>query len=329
MQLFDFHKGRILVTGAAGFIGANVCRNLLEIGCNVIGVDNLNAYYDVGLKRHRLTMLNRYPRFQLRQINLAEEAHVRDLCEECEFKLVIHLAAQAGVRYSLENPSAYIESNILGFQNILEGCRAKRPEHLVFASSSSVYGNSQNTIFSETDNTDDPVSLYAATKKSNEVMGHSYAHLYGIPMTGLRFFTVYGPAGRPDMAYFDFTRAILAGESIRIYNHGNLARDFTYIDDIVRGVLALCEAPPTELSIPYRLLNLGNNAPIKLDYFIQTLEQLLGCEAAKEYVGMQPGDVYKTSANIDAARALVGFNPSTGIEEGLERFVAWYRDYYA
>ena len=329
MQLFDFHKGRILVTGAAGFIGANVCRNLLEIGCNVIGVDNLNAYYDVGLKRHRLTMLNRYPRFQLRQINLAEEAHVRDLFEECEFKLVIHLAAQAGVRYSLENPSAYIESNILGFQNILEGCRAKRPEHLVFASSSSVYGNSQNTIFSETDNTDDPVSLYAATKKSNEVMGHSYAHLYGIPMTGLRFFTVYGPAGRPDMAYFDFTRAILAGESIRIYNHGNLARDFTYIDDIVRGVLALCEAPPTELSIPYRLLNLGNNAPIKLDYFIQTLEQLLGCEAAKEYVGMQPGDVYKTSANIDAARALVGFNPSTGIEEGLERFVAWYRDYYA
>lgn len=329
MQLFDFHKGRILVTGAAGFIGANVCRNLLEIGCNVIGVDNLNAYYDVGLKRHRLTMLNRYPRFQLRQINLAEEAPVRDLFEECEFKLVIHLAAQAGVRYSLENPSAYIESNILGFQNILEGCRAKRPEHLVFASSSSVYGNSQNTIFSETDNTDDPVSLYAATKKSNEVMGHSYAHLYGIPMTGLRFFTVYGPAGRPDMAYFDFTRAILAGESIRIYNHGNLARDFTYIDDIVRGVLALCEAPPTELSIPYRLLNLGNNAPIKLDYFIQTLEQLLGCEAAKEYVGMQPGDVYKTSANIDAARALVGFNPSTGIEEGLERFVAWYRDYYA
>ena len=329
MQLFDFHKGRILVTGAAGFIGANVCRNLLEIGCNVIGVDNLNAYYDVGLKRHRLTMLNRYPRFQLRQINLAEEAHVRDLFEECEFKLVIHLAAQAGVRYSLENPSAYIESNILGFQNILEGCRAKRPEHLVFASSSSVYGNSQNTIFSETDNTDDPVSLYAATKKSNEVMGHSYAHLYGIPMTGLRFFTVYGPAGRPDMAYFDFTRAILAGESIRIYNHGNLARDFTYIDDIVRGVLALCEGPPTELSIPYRLLNLGNNAPIKLDYFIQTLEQLLGCEAAKEYVGMQPGDVYKTSANIDAARALVGFNPSTGIEEGLERFVAWYRDYYA
>ena len=329
MQLFDFHKGRILVTGAAGFIGANVCRNLLEIGCNVIGVDNLNAYYDVGLKRHRLTMLNRYPRFQLRQINLAEEAHVRDLFEECEFKLVIHLAAQAGVRYSLENPSAYIESNILGFQNILEGCRAKRPEHLVFASSSSVYGNSQNTIFSETDNTDDPVSLYAATKKSNEVMGHSYAHLYGIPMTGLRFFTVYGPAGRPDMAYFDFTRAILAGESIRIYNHGNLARDFTYIDDIVRGVLALCEAPPTELSIPYRLLNLGNNAPIKLDYFIQTLEQLLGCEAAKEYVGMQPGDVYKTSANIDAARSLVGFNPSTSIEEGLERFVAWYRDYYA
>ena len=327
--IFDFRKGRILVTGAAGFIGASVCRNLLEMGRNVIGVDNLTAYYDVGLSsgtgcRHSP---NRYPRFQ--QIDLAEEAACEALFTSFKFKLVIHLAAQAGVRYSLRNPSAYIESNILGFLNILEGCRSNRPEHLVFASSSSVYGNNQNTNFSEADNTDDPVSLYAATKKSNEVMGHSYAKLYNIPMTGLRFFTVYGPAGRPDMAYFDFTRAILAGEPIRVHNHGNLARDFTYIDDIVSGVLAIAEVPPTDLSIPYRLLNLGGNAPIKLDYFIQTLEQLLGREAVKEYVDMQPGDVYKTSANIDAARSLVGFNPSTSIEEGLERFVAWYRDYYA
>ena len=328
MRLLDPDEGSILVTGAAGFIGASVCRNLLEMGCGVIGVDNLTDYYAVSLKQHRLMALTQYPLFELPQIDLAEYGAVEALFSAFKFKLVIHLAAQAGVRYSLRNPKAYIESNILGFQNILEGCRSNRPEHLVFASSSSVYGNNQNTTFSETDNTDDPVSLYAATKKSNEVMGHSYAKLYEIPMTGLRFFTVYGPAGRPDMAYFDFTRAILAGEPIRVYNHGNLARDFTYIDDIVSGMLALSEAPPTDLLIPYRLLNLGNNAPVKLDYFIETLEQLLGCEALTEYVDMPPGDVYKTSANIDAARALVGFNPSTGIEEGLERFVAWYRSYY-
>ena len=329
MRLSNLVEGPILVTGAAGFIGASVCRDLLGMGRSVIGVDNLTDYYDVSLKRHRLSALTQYHLFRLQQIDLAEPSAVEALFTSFKFKLVIHLAAQAGVRYSLRNPSAYIESNILGFLNILEGCRSNRPEHLVFASSSSVYGNNQNTNFSEADNTDDPVSLYAATKKSNEVMGHSYAKLYNIPMTGLRFFTVYGPAGRPDMAYFDFTRAILAGEPIRVHNHGNLARDFTYIDDIVSGVLAIAEVPPTDLSIPYRLLNLGGNAPIKLDYFIQTLEQLLGREAVKEYVDMQPGDVYKTSANIDAARSLVGFNPSTSIEEGLERFVAWYRDYYA
>ncbi len=328
MRLLEPDEGPILVTGAAGFIGAGVCRSLLETGRDVIGVDNLTDYYDVALKHHRLTTLAQYPHFRLEQIDLAKRGAVEALFAAFKFSLVIHLAAQAGVRYSLKNPNAYIESNIIGFQHVLEGCRSNRPEHLVFASSSSVYGNNQKTTFSETDNTDDPVSLYAATKKSNEVMGHSYAKLYEIPMTGLRFFTVYGPAGRPDMAYFDFTRAILAGEPIRVHNHGNLARDFTYIDDIVSGVIALSETPPTDLSIPYRLLNLGNNAPVKLDYFIETLEQLLGCEAVKEYVDMQPGDVYKTSANIDAARALVGFNPSTGIEEGLERFVAWYRTYY-
>ncbi|MEC8157776.1 MAG: NAD-dependent epimerase/dehydratase family protein [Pseudomonadota bacterium] len=328
MRQLDPDADLILVTGAAGFIGANVCRDLLEIGCHVIGVDNFTDYYDVALKHHRLTALNQHPRFQLQQINLADSDAVEALFKAFKFTLVIHLAAQAGVRYSLQNPKAYIESNILGFQNILDSCRSNRPEHLVFASSSSVYGNSKKTTFSEADNTDDPVSFYAATKKSNEVMGHSYAKLYHLPMTALRLFTVYGPAGRPDMAYFDFTRAILAGESIRVYNQGNLVRDFTYIDDIVSGLLALCEAPPTDLTIPYRVLNLGNNAPIKLDYFIQTLERLLGCEAVKEYVDMQPGDVYRTSANIDAARSLVGFNPSTGIEDGLERFVAWYRAYY-
>lgn len=328
MQLLGPVEGPILVTGAAGFIGANVCLNLLEMGCNVIGVDNLNDYYDVALKHHRLLELHQNQRFELLQINLADQARVQGLFEDYEFTCVIHLAAQAGVRYSLQNPNAYIESNILGFQNILEGCRFKQPEHLVFASSSSVYGNSKNSVFSETDATDDPVSLYAATKKSNEVIGHSYAKLYNIPMTGLRFFTVYGPAGRPDMAYFDFTRAILAGEPIRVHNHGDLVRDFTYIDDIVSGVLAVCEVPPTELSIPYRVLNLGNNEPVKLDYFIETLEQLLGCEAVKEYVSMQPGDVYKTAANIDAARSLVGFEPLTSIEDGLARFVEWYRSYY-
>ena len=274
MQLIDPDGSRILVTGAAGFIGANVCRRLLGMGCSVIGVDSLTTYYDVALKQHRLTELNQYSRFQLRQINLADQAPVQALFEEFEFTLVIHLAAQAGVRYSLENPNTYIQSNILGFQNILEGCRSNKPEHLVFASSSSVYGNSKKPVFSETDHTDDPVSLYAATKKSNEVMSHSYAKLFDIPMTGLRFFTVYGPAGRPDMAYFDFTRAILSGEKIRVYNHGDLARDFTYIDDIVNGVLAICEAPPTELAIPYRVLNLGNNQPVRLGYFIQVLEGL-------------------------------------------------------
>ena len=328
MPLLDPGKGPILVTGAAGFIGANVCSDLLEKGCHVVGVDSINDYYDVALKYHRLDALTQYPHFQFRQIDLADHGAVAAVFEESGFTLVIHLAAQAGVRYSLQNPGAYIQSNILGFQNILESCRQKKPRHLVFASSSSVYGNSKKTVFSEADNTDDPVSLYAATKKSNEVIGHSYAKLYDIPMTGLRFFTVYGPAGRPDMAYFDFTRAILAGETIRVFNNGDLMRDFTYIDDIVRGVLAVCESPPVEQPIPYRVLNLGNNQPIKLGYFIETLEHLLGREAVKDYVDMQPGDVYRTCANIDAARALVGYQPSTGIEEGLRHFVEWYRAYY-
>ena len=328
MSQFDTDKGPILVTGAAGFIGANVCRDLLEMGAHVVGVDNLNDYYDVALKQHRLEPLNRHPNFQFKTLELADYGAVAALFEDREFALVIHLAAQAGVRYSLENPGAYIESNLLGFQNILESCRFHKPEHLVFASSSSVYGNSKKSVFSEADNTDDPVSLYAATKKSNEVIGHSYAKLYDIPMTGLRFFTVYGPAGRPDMAYFDFTRAILAGDPIRVFNEGDLMRDFTYIDDVVSGVVAVCGKPPSDLTIPYRLLNLGNNKPVKLAFFIETLEKLLGRKAVKEYVGMQPGDVYRTCANIDAAKALVGYQPTIDIAEGLGHFVEWYRNFY-
>ena len=328
MSPLDPDRGPMLITGAAGFIGANVCRNLLEKGSHVVGVDNLNDYYDVALKQHRLEALNRHPHFQFKTLELADHGAVATLFEERKFSLVIHLAAQAGVRYSIENPGAYIESNVLGFQNILESCRLHKPEHLVFASSSSVYGNSNKSVFSEADNTDDPVSLYAATKKSNEVIGHSYAKLYDIPMTGLRFFTVYGPAGRPDMAYFDFTRAILAGEPIRVFNQGDLMRDFTYIDDIVSGVVAVCAKPPSDLTIPYRLLNLGNNKPVKLGFFIETLEKLLGREAVKEYVGMQPGDVYRTCANIDAAKALVGYQPTIDIVEGLDHFVEWYRNFY-
>ncbi len=318
----------ILVTGAAGFIGANICNALLGRHKAVVGVDNMNDYYDTGLKHHRLSQLQQSSMFQFRQIDLADSVAVNTLFTEHEFELVIHLAAQAGVRYSIENPNAYVQSNLLGFQHILEQCRVQQPAHLVFASSSSVYGNSRRAEFRETDPTDDPVSLYAATKKSNEVVGHSYAKLYGIPMTGLRFFTVYGPAGRPDMAYFSFTKAILAGEPIRVFNHGNLERDFTYIDDIVNGVLGVADLPPTELDIPHRILNLGNNQPISLTHFIATLESLLGREAVKEYIGMQPGDVIKTCANIDAAKALAGYTPSTSIEWGLARFVDWYLDYY-
>jgi len=328
MPLLDPDNGPILVTGVAGFIGANVCQALLKRGCTVVGIDNLNDYYEVALKRHRLESLHQRREFEFRELELADQSVVAALFSEFQFGVVIHLAAQAGVRYSLTNPNAYIQSNLVGFQNILESCRATKPKHLVFASSSSVYGNSKEAVFSETDGTDDPVSLYAATKKSNEVMGHSYAKLYDIPMTGLRFFTVYGPAGRPDMAYFEFTRAILAGEPIRVFNNGDLMRDFTFIDDIVSGVISVCEVPPTDKEIPHRLLNLGNNRPVQLGHFIETLEQLIGRKAVKEYVGMQPGDVYKTCANIDAARALVGYQPTTLIEEGLRHFVDWYRSYY-
>ena len=319
---------RYLVTGAAGFIGANVAQALLDAGCEVVGVDSVNDYYDVDLKQYRLKPLLDHSGFSFVQGDLADAQIVDSLFARHDFDCVIHLAAQAGVRYSLENPGAYIQSNIVGFQHLIEACREKPPAHFVFASSSSVYGNSDREWFSETDPTDTPVSLYAATKKSNEMVAHTYAHLHGLPATGLRFFTVYGPAGRPDMAYFGFTKAIVEGTPIQVFNEGQLERDFTYIDDIVSGVVAAAGAPPVDLEVPYRLLNLGNHQPVKLGDFIATLEGLLGKEANKELVGMQPGDVYRTAANIDAARALVGFEPSTALATGLQRFVAWYRDYY-
>ena len=317
-----------LVTGAAGFIGANVAQALLDAGHEVVGIDSLNEYYDVDLKKYRLNPLVDHSQFSFVQGDLADDQVVVSLFAQHDFDCVIHLAAQAGVRYSLENPSAYIQNNIVGFQHIIEACRAKPPAHFVFASSSSVYGNSDREWFSETDLTDTPVSLYAATKKSNEMMAHTYAHLHGLPSTGLRFFTVYGPAGRPDMAYFGFTKAIVEGAPIQVFNEGQLERDFTYIDDIVSGVVAAAAAPPVDLEAPYRLLNLGNHQPVKLGDFIATLEGLLGKEANKQLVGMQPGDVYRTAANINAAKALVGFEPNTDLATGLEHFVAWYRDYY-
>ena len=319
---------RYLVTGAAGFIGANVAQALLDAGCEVVGVDSLNDYYDVDLKHYRLKPLLAHSRFSFVQGDMADAQIVDSLFTQHDFDCVIHLAAQAGVRYSLENPGAYIQSNVVGFQHLIDACRATPPAHFVFASSSSVYGNSNRKWFSESDPTDTPVSLYAATKKSNEMVAHTYAHLYGLPSTGLRFFTVYGPAGRPDMAYFGFTKAIVEGTPIQVFNEGQLERDFTYIDDIVSGVVAAAAAPPVDLEVPYRLLNLGNHQPVKLGDFIATLEVLLGKEAKKQLVGMQPGDVYRTAANIEVAKALVGFEPSTDLATGLDRFVAWYRDYY-
>ena len=319
---------RYLVTGAAGFIGANVAQALLDAGCEVVGVDSLNDYYDVGLKQYRLKPLLDRSGFSFVEADLADGQVVDSLFAQHDFGCVIHLAAQAGVRYSLENPGAYIQSNVVGFQHLIDACRAKPPAHFVFASSSSVYGNSDREWFSETDPTDTPVSLYAATKKSNEMVAHTYAHLHGLPATGLRFFTVYGPAGRPDMAYFGFTKAIIEGTPIKVFNEGQLERDFTYIDDIVGGVVAAAALPPIDLEVPYRLLNLGNHQPVKLGDFIATLEGLLGKKADKQLVGMQPGDVYRTAANIDAAKALLGFEPTTNLDAGLERFVAWYRDYY-
>ncbi len=332
-----------LVTGAAGFIGFHVARQLLARGDAVVGLDNLNEYYSVQLKRDRLGQLASEPKFTFRQLDIADRTSMAELFASERFDVVIHLAAQAGVRYSLRNPAAYIDSNLVGFANVLEGCRhaGPRPKHLVYASSSSVYGGNKKLPFAVGDPVDHPISLYAATKKANELMAHSYSHLYGLPTTGLRFFTVYGPWGRPDMAMWLFVKAILEGRPIDVFNHGRMQRDFTYIDDIVEGVVRVADfSPPAESRVPaesvalqptaapYRLYNIGNNQPVELTRLIEIIEQCLGKRAEKRLLPMQPGDVPTTYADIDDLIRDVGFRPSTPIETGVARFVEWYREYH-
>lgn len=352
---------RILVTGAAGFIGFHLTKRLCELGHEVMGIDNLNDYYDVSLKQARLGKLEPLKNFTFKKIDIADRETMEQLFNDHEFDRVVHLAAQAGVRYSLENPHAYIQSNVVGFLNVLEGCRFQwcssrdqgsgiRDQHLVFASSSSVYGLNTKMPFSVHDSVDHPISLYGATKKSTELMAHTYSHLYGIPTTGLRFFTVYGPWGRPDMAYFKFTKAIEKGETIDVYNEGQMQRDFTYIDDIVEGVIRVTNHIPdgsgsgdsdssSQDSVSgsrfpghgsrhFRLYNIGNHSPVELMDFIGTLEGALGKKAEKRMLPMQPGDVHATFADVDDLMRAVGFSPNTPIKEGIKRFVEWYREYY-
>lgn len=315
---------KYLVTGAAGFIGMYVAKVLLEQGHEVIGLDNLNDYYEPALKDYRLAQLTPFTNFRFVQLDLANRESMAELFATVKFERVIHLAAQAGVRYSIENPFAYVDSNLVGMMAILEGCRHNAVEHLVYASSSSVYGMNEKIPFSETDRVDNPVSLYAATKKSNELMAHSYSKLYGIPTTGLRFFTVYGPAGRPDMAPWLFTEAIFKGEPIKVFNHGKMMRDFTYIDDIVEGVTRIQDVIPTT-DIPYSLFNIGNNEPIELARFIKAIESACGHEAEKIMLPMQPGDVERTYADTQRLEEVVDYKPATEIEQGIARFVEWYR----
>lgn len=330
-----------LVTGAAGFIGMHTTLRLLARGDRVIGLDNLNDYYDVRLKQARLARLQPHAGFSFHQLDVADRAGVSALFAAARPQRVIHLAAQAGVRYSLTNPHAYIDSNVQGFTNILEGCRHNAAQHLVYASSSSVYGGNTALPFSEHHNIDHPISLYAATKKANELMAHTYSHLFGLPTTGLRFFTVYGPWGRPDMALFLFTKAILAGEPIDVFNHGHMVRDFTFVDDIVEGVIRVADKPatpnaafdpanpdPATSNAPYRVFNIGNNQPMPLMDYITALENALGLTAQKNYLPMQPGDVPATAANTDELDAWVGFKPNTAVTDGVQRFVDWYRSYY-
>lgn len=326
---FDPEK-KVLITGAAGFIGFHLAKRLLSLGAQVAGLDNLNPYYDVHLKLDQLRELDLYPSFSFTCGDLADAGAVNSLFDEFKPDIVVNLAAQAGVRYSIDHPRSYIDSNIIGFFNILEACRHFQPEHLLYASSSSVYGNQQKTPFATTDPVDHPISLYAATKKSDELMAYTYSHLYGIPATGLRFFTVYGPFGRPDMAYFSFTRKIMAGEPIKIFNQGDMYRDFTYVDDIVAGVeRMLCNPPvPNETGDRYKLYNIGNNHPEKLMTFIETLEDVLGKKAQKEFLPMQPGDVYQTYADVSELEKDFGFKPQTSIREGLSQFAQWYKKYY-
>lgn len=329
MESFDTNK-KILITGAAGFIGYHLAKRLLSLGVQVAGLDNMNAYYDVQLKKDRLARLELYPAFSFTQGDLADGETVNRIFEEFRPDIVVNLAAQAGVRYSIDHPREYIDSNIIGFFNILEACRHYQPEHLLFASSSSVYGNQKKTPFATTDNVDHPISLYAATKKSDELMAYTYCHLYGIPATGLRFFTVYGPFGRPDMAYFKFTNKIMKGEPITIFNQGDMYRDFTYVDDIVTGIqnMLCCPPKPNGEGDRYKIYNIGNNHPEKLMTFIETLEKALGKTAEKEYMPMQPGDVYQTYADVSELEKDFGFRPSTSIAEGLGKFACWYREYY-
>lgn len=321
---------KVLVTGAAGFIGSAAALLLLERGDTVVGLDNLNSYYDPALKQSRLDALLAQSNFRFVPLDLADRVGMEALFKVEEFDKVIHLGAQAGVRYSLQNPHAYVDSNIVGYVNILEGCRRNAVQHLVYASSSSVYGGNTKMPFAEGDPVDHPVSLYAATKKANELMAHSYSHLYGLPTTGLRFFTVYGPWGRPDMAPMLFAKAILAGEPIKVFNYGDMRRDFTYIDDIVQGVVRALDkvATPSESTAPYRIFNIGNHQPVPLMEFIGCLEAALGMEAKKELLPMQDGDVPATYADTQALDAWVGFAPATPISVGVKRFVDWYRGYY-
>ncbi len=329
----------ILVTGAAGFIGMHTAARLLERGDHVVGIDNLNDYYSVQLKQDRLAELTGHPGFRFEKLALEDRSGMARLSAANRFDSVIHLAAQAGVRYSLTNPHAYVDANLVGFVNVLECCRHQQVAHLTYASSSSVYGANRKIPFSVDDRVDHPVSLYAATKKANELMAHTYSHLYGIPTTGLRFFTVYGPWGRPDMAIWLFTKAILSGKPIDVFNYGKMKRDFTFVDDIVEGVIRTNDTIPTAqtassdvddsvTSAPYRVYNIGNNQPVELMHLIETLENALGCKAEKNMLPMQPGDVPATFADIDALQRAVGFRPSTPIETGVQKFVDWYRAYH-
>ncbi|MEG2039665.1 MAG: NAD-dependent epimerase [Hafnia sp.] len=331
---------KYLVTSAAGFIGFHVSKRLLEAGHQVVGIDNLNDYYDVSLKQARLDLLV-HPGFQFHKMDLANRAAMAALFAAEGFERVIHLAAQAGVRYSLENPHAYADSNLTGFLNILEGCRHNKIQHLLYASSSSVYGLNRKMPFSTDDSVDHPVSLYAATKKANELMAHTYSHLYGLPTTGLRFFTVYGPWGRPDMALFKFTKAMLEGKRIDVYNFGKMKRDFTYIDDIAEAIVRLQDiipqsdaqwsvetGTPAASIAPYRVYNIGNSSPVELMDYIKALEDALGIEAAKNMLPLQPGDVLETSADTQALYDVIGFKPETTVQAGVKNFVDWYRDFY-
>jgi len=333
---------KILVTGAAGFIGFHLSNYLLNRGDYVVGIDNLNSYYDVSLKQARLVQLEPHNKlFSFIPLDLADRERVNNLFAQYQFDVVVNLAAQAGVRYSIKNPHAYIDSNIIGFTNVLEACRHYGVKHLVFASSSSVYGANTKIPFSTHDNVDHPISLYAATKKANELMAHTYSHLYELPTTGLRFFTVYGPWGRPDMAYFSFTKAILSGQPIDVFNYGKMKRDFTYIDDIIEGVVRVIDTTPQSnpnwvsdipdpgsSRAPYKIYNIGNNSPVELMHFIEVIEQCLGIKAKKNMLPLQPGDVTITYADVDDLIQDVNFKPDTPIEVGVRQFVKWYREYY-